>query len=63
MRRSVACVWPALTHTLSLSPDYALLERLFERPEFLQCPRPLLALSVTPSRARASAPGLGLRCP
>jgi hypothetical protein len=31
MRCSVACVWPALTLSLSLSPDYALLERLFER--------------------------------
>jgi hypothetical protein len=32
-------------------------------PEFLPCPRPLLALlSVTPSRARASAPGPGSRC-
>jgi hypothetical protein len=51
MRCSVACVWPALTLSLSLSPDYALLERLFERASPLQCNAPL----EHPVRARDPA--------
>ena len=70
MRRSVACVWPALTLTLSLSlsPDYALLERLFERASPAHAPlehtvrarAPRLRTARTPVRACAH-PRLRLR--
>ncbi len=71
MRRSVACVWTALTHTLSLSPQITRCLNACSSarpppapgparavrdavPSARCCPRPLLALSVTLSRARAA---------
>ena len=59
---TVACVWPALTLSLSPPPDYALLERLFERASPAHAPLehpvrardPRLRTARTPVRARCA---------